>query len=113
MHNLPVLVKRENRCTLWVHSVDAGRLELLKGDKAIVKSRTGKVEVIVQVTEDIMPGTVSLPHGWGHSLTGTRLQTASKHAVVNVNLLTDEQVIDEISGNAVLNGVSVMIEKKD
>lgn len=113
MHNLPVLVKGENRCTLWVHSVDAGQLKLLKGDKAIVKSRTGKVEVIVHVTEDIMPGTVSLPHGWGHSLTGTRLQTASKHAGVNVNLLTDEQVIDKLSGNAVLNGVPVMIEKKD
>lgn len=56
-----------------------------------------------------MPGTVSLPHGWGHNLLGTRLQVARQHAGVNVNILTDEQVVDEISGNAVLNGVPVMI----
>ncbi|MBT2725377.1 hypothetical protein J7E63_00290 [Bacillus sp. ISL-75] len=76
-----------------------------------MKSRTGKIEVPVVITDDIIPGTVSLPHGWGHNLIGTRLGVASQYAGVNVNLLTDEQVIDPISGNAVLNGVPVIVEK--
>jgi anaerobic selenocysteine-containing dehydrogenase len=94
-----------------IHSSDAERFGLLQGDKAVVKSRTGKIEVPVVITDDIMPGTVSLPHGWGHNLSGARLGVASQHAGVNVNLLTDEQIIDPISGNAVLNGVPIVIEK--
>ncbi|MDN3018747.1 molybdopterin oxidoreductase family protein [Paenibacillus sp. BSR1-1] len=111
LHNLPVLVKGEDRCTLWIHSSDATRFGIGKGERAILKSRTGKIEVPVEITDDIMPGTVSLPHGWGHSHTGTRLGVACEHPGVNVNILTDEQVFDPISGNAVLNGVPVSIEK--
>jgi anaerobic selenocysteine-containing dehydrogenase len=111
LHNLPVLVKGEERCKLMIHSSDADRIALLQGDKALVQSRSGKIEVRIEVTDDIMPGTVSLPHGWGHNLAGTRLGVASQHSGVNVNLLTDEQVIDPISGNAVLNGVPVTVER--
>lgn len=111
LHNLPVLVKGENRCTLMIHSSDAERLGILQGEKTLVKSRTGKIVVPVVITDDIMPGTVSLPHGWGHNLSGSRLGVASQHAGVNVNLLTDEQMIDPISGNAVLNGVPIILEK--
>ncbi|WP_256358296.1 molybdopterin oxidoreductase family protein [Bacillus sp. sid0103] len=111
LHNLPVLVKGEDRCKLMIHSSDAESFGLLQGDKALVKSRTGKIEVPVEITDDIMPGTVSLPHGWGHNLSGTRLGVASQHDGVNVNLLTDEQWIDPISGNAVFNGVPIIIEK--
>lgn len=111
LHNLPVLVKGDDRCKLMIHSNDASRLGILQGEKAFVQSRTGKIEVRVEITDDIMPGTVSLPHGWGHNLTGARLSVASQHAGVNVNLVTDEQVIDPISGNAVLNGIPVVINK--
>ena len=111
LHNLPVLVKGEDRCKLMIHTSDAERLGLLRGDMVLVKSRTGKIEVPVAITDDIMPGTVSLPHGWGHNLSGVRLGIASQHPGVNVNLLTDEQMIDPISGNAVLNGVPIIIEK--
>ncbi|WHY65272.1 molybdopterin oxidoreductase family protein [Neobacillus sp. SuZ13] len=111
LHNLPVLVKGEDRCTLMIHTSDAESLGLLQGDMAIVNSQTGTIEVPVIITDDIMPGTVSLPHGWGHNLSGTRLGVASRHAGVNVNLLTDEQMIDPISGNAVLNGIPIIIEK--
>jgi anaerobic selenocysteine-containing dehydrogenase len=111
LHNLPVLVKGEDRCTLWIHSSDANRFGIGKGERAILKSRTGKIEVPVEITDDIMQGTVSLPHGWGHNHTGTRLGVACEHPGVNVNLLTDEQEFDPISGNAVLNGVPVSIEK--
>ncbi|WP_413299606.1 molybdopterin oxidoreductase family protein [Bacillus sp. 1P10SD] len=111
LHNLPVLVKGENRCLLWIHPTDASRMGLINGDKASVQSRTGKIEVPIHITDDVMPGVVSLPHGWGHDLTGTRLQVAREHAGINVNILTDEQVIDKVSGNAVLNGVPVRVEK--
>ncbi|MGG3468906.1 molybdopterin oxidoreductase family protein [Neobacillus pocheonensis] len=111
LHNLPVLVKGEDRCTLLIHTSDAVSLGLKNGGKALVQSRTGKIQVTVEITEDIMPGTVSLPHGWGHNLSGTRLGVAKEHPGVNVNLLTDNRVIDPISGNAVLNGVPVSIVK--
>ncbi|NRD77874.1 molybdopterin-dependent oxidoreductase [Bacillus sp. BRMEA1] len=111
LHNLPVLVKGEDRCRLWIHPLDAEQFSLMDGEKVFVQSRTGKIKVTIHLTDDLMPGTVSLPHGWGHNLPGTRLRTASQQAGVNVNLLTDEQIIDQISGNAVLNGVPVTIEK--
>ncbi|MGJ7912486.1 molybdopterin-dependent oxidoreductase [Neobacillus sp. LXY-1] len=111
LHNLPVLVKGEDRCLLFIHPNDANGCGLSKGDKALVQSRIGQIEVPIHITDDIMPGVVSLPHGWGHSLSGIRLQVASKHPGINMNILTDEQVVDKISGNAVLNGVPVKIEK--
>ena len=58
-----------------------------------------------------MPGVVCLPHGWGHQFTDTRLQVAQQHAGVNSNVLTDEVIIDAVSGNAVLNGIPVEIQK--
>lgn len=111
MHNLPVLVKGENRCTLWMHIQDAKKRGLSSGDIVLIQSRTGRVEAPVHITHDVMPGIVSLPHGWGHNLRGTRLAVASRVAGINMNLLTDEQEIDCASGNAVLNGIAVVIEK--
>ncbi len=74
-------------------------------------SCVGSVEVTAEVTDAIMPGVVSIPHGWGHNLAGTRLRVASEHAGVNTNILTDEAGVDPLSGNAVLNGVAVTVEK--
>src|SRR5439155_11492482 len=84
MHNLPVLVKGKARCTLHVHPDDAERLGL--GDVARVRSRVGEVVAPVEVTEDVMPGGVSLPHGWGHDAPGRQLAVASAHAGVKSNL---------------------------
>jgi anaerobic selenocysteine-containing dehydrogenase len=111
LHNLPVLVKGENRCVLWIHPNDASSRELNNGETARLQSRTGEIKVEIKITDDVMPGTVSLPHGWGHNLSGTRLQVASQHAGVNVNILTDDHVVDKVSGNAVLNGIPLVIEK--
>jgi anaerobic selenocysteine-containing dehydrogenase len=72
-----------------------------------VRSRAGEIEAPVEVTDAVMPGVVSIPHGWGHDAPGTRLPVAQAHAGVNVNALTDELDIEPISGNAVLNGVPV------
>jgi anaerobic selenocysteine-containing dehydrogenase len=72
-----------------------------------VSSRVGSLEITVEVTEAIMPGVVSIPHGWGHE--GTAMRVASAHAGVNSNLLADEQAVDPLSGNAVLNGIRVTV----
>jgi len=71
------------------------------------RSRANTVRVPVEITDTIMPGVVSLPHGWGHDAPGTRLHVAATHAGANSNLLADEQAIDAVSGNAVLNGIEV------
>jgi anaerobic selenocysteine-containing dehydrogenase len=109
MHNVPALVKGKPLCTLLVNPGDAARIGLADGATAQVTSRVGKVEVLVEVTGDIAPGVVSMPHGWGHDLPGTRLTVASEHAGVNVNLLTDDLRIDPLSGTAVLNGTRVQV----
>jgi anaerobic selenocysteine-containing dehydrogenase len=107
MHNLPVLVKGKPRCTLHVHPDDATRLALVDGEEASVRSRTGAIVAQVEVTDAIMPGVVSLPHGWGHDVPGAVQRVAAAHAGTNSNVLADEQLIDVPSGNAVLNGIPV------
>jgi Molydopterin dinucleotide binding domain len=109
MHNLPVLVKGQPRCTLHVHPADARRLELTDGEQAEVSSRTGTVVALVEITDAIMPGVVSLPHGWGHDDPDARLHVAAEHAGTNSNVLADEALIDPLSGNAVLNGIPVQL----
>ncbi|UDY36775.1 molybdopterin oxidoreductase family protein [Dermatobacter hominis] len=109
MHNIEVLVKGRPRCTLLVHPEDAARLELADGEPATVRSRVGQVEATVEVTEDIRPGVVSLPHGWGHDDPGTRMRVAGRHAGVNSNVLTDGSVLDPLSGNCALNAIPVEV----
>jgi anaerobic selenocysteine-containing dehydrogenase len=111
MHNVNVLVKGKPRCTLQLHPDDASELGLGAGDPARVRSRVGEVVVPVEVTDAIRPGVVSIPHGWGHDLPGTKMGVASEHAGVNSNLLADEELFDAISGNAVLNGIPVEVAK--
>ena len=110
MHNLNVLVKGKPRCTLQMHPDDAHRLGLVDGTAANVTSRTGSVTIPVEVTDGIMPGVVSIPHGWGHDLDGVQLSIAGTVAAgVNTNLLADEDLFDPLSGNAVLNGIPVAV----
>src|SRR5881628_2528890 len=111
MHNLGVLVKGNPRCTMHVHRADAERLGLADGARARVVSRAGAIEVPVEVTEAIMPGVVSIPHGWGHDEPDVRLRIATAHAGVNSNRLADEHALDPLSGNAVLNGIPVTVER--
>jgi anaerobic selenocysteine-containing dehydrogenase len=107
MHNLEPLVKGKERCTAHVHPVDAERLGLRDGEPALVSSRAGSVEVPVEVTDAVMPGVVSIPHGWGHHAEGARMSVAAAHAGTNSNVLADETLLDPLSGNAVLNGIPV------
>jgi hypothetical protein len=110
MHNIEPLVRGRPRCTLWVHPDDAERLGLADGTAARVRSRAGRLEVPVEITDAIMPGVVSVPHGWGHDAPGISLRVASRNAGVNSNLLADELAMDPLSGNAVLNGIPVTVE---
>jgi anaerobic selenocysteine-containing dehydrogenase len=109
MHNLDALVKGKDRCTMHVNPADAERLGLADGGHAVVSSAAGRIEAPVEVTGAIMPGVVSIPHGWGHDADGVRLRVARRHAGVNSNLLADETVVDPLSGNAVLNGIPVEV----
>jgi anaerobic selenocysteine-containing dehydrogenase len=110
MHNLEPLVRGKNRCTAQLHPSDASRLGLVDGGMALVRSRAGKIEVPVEVTDAIRPGVVSIPHGWGHDVDGTRTSVARAHAGVNTNLLADDQLLDALSGTAALNGIPVEVE---
>ena len=109
MHNLDALVKGKDRCTMHIHPIDAERLGLEDGGRAVVSSAAGRVEAPVEVTDGIMPGVVSIPHGWGHDADGVRLRVARRHAGVNSNVLADENVVEPVSGNAVLNGIPVEV----
>jgi anaerobic selenocysteine-containing dehydrogenase len=112
MHNLPALVKGKDRCTLQVHPDDAERLGLADDGSARVTSASGELVAPVEVTAEIMPGVVSIPHGWGHDVDGVRMSVASDHAGVNSNLLAPVEV-DAPSGNAVLNGIPVEVTAAD
>ena len=110
MHNLPALVKGDDPCTLWLHPDDAARLGLADGATARVTSSAASADVPVHVTAAILPGVVSLPHGWGHGQPGARMGVAAEHAGVNLNRLTSDVAVEPLSGNAILNAVPVTVE---
>ncbi len=107
MHNLPALAGGTNRCTLQIHPDDAAKLGLT--DTAVITGPAGKLEVPVEITDAIRPGVVSLPHGWGHTVAGSRLSVAATQPGVNANSLLDSSLIEPLSGTAVLNGVPVEV----
>ncbi|KYF90797.1 hypothetical protein BE20_16540 [Sorangium cellulosum] len=110
LHNSRRLVKGRNRCTLLMHPEDAARRGIAAGQRVRVRSRVGSIDLEVELTDEVMPGVVSAPHGWGHGRDGVRLETARRHAGESVNDLTDDLAIDALSGTAALNGVPVRVE---
>jgi anaerobic selenocysteine-containing dehydrogenase len=109
MHNLPVLVRGKPRCTLHVNPADAELYGLSDGAPAQLRSRTGSLQAEVEITSEVMPGVVSLPHGWGHDQPDMRMRVAQANAGANSNVLADDELIDAVSGNAVLNGIPVTL----
>ncbi|MEO5727354.1 MAG: molybdopterin dinucleotide binding domain-containing protein, partial [Byssovorax sp.] len=89
---------------------DAARRNLTSQEKVRISSRVGSLEIELEVSAEIMPGVVSIPHGWGHDRPGVALATAQKHPGASVNDLTDDESIDVLSGNAALSGVPVRVE---
>jgi anaerobic selenocysteine-containing dehydrogenase len=109
MHNLPLLAGGPERCTLQVHPDDAARLGVADGATVRVASRVGAVEVAAEVTDEVLAGVVCLPHGWGHDAPGARLEVAARRPGVNSNVLTDETLLEGLTGTAVLNGIPVTV----
>ena len=109
MHNAPMLMRGNRRHALRIHPDDAVAAGLADGAPARVESKSGAVEVPVVVTDEMTPGTVALPHGWGHR-GGWRL--ANEHAGVNVNVLasSDPDDLERLAGMSVLNGIPVRVE---
>lgn len=92
-----------------MHPEDAEQCSIIDGELAQVRSRVGCVEVPVEVTDEMMPGVVCLPHGWGHDRPGARLRVAAENAGVNNNHLAPGDFVDEISGNQAVNGIPVEV----
>jgi anaerobic selenocysteine-containing dehydrogenase len=109
MHNYRRLVKGKNRCTLLMHPEDLQQRGIAPGSKVSVRSRVGALQVVVESCEEIMPGVVSLPHGFGHDRAGIRMAIARRHAGVSCNDITDDLALDELSGNAAVNGILVEV----
>jgi anaerobic selenocysteine-containing dehydrogenase len=111
MHNCERLVRGQRQCTLLMHPADVASRGLADGARVRVSSRVGTVEVELEVTDAMMPGVVSMPHGWGHGRVGSRMTVAAQHAGASINDLTDDMRIDTLTGNAGFSGVPVQVRK--
>jgi anaerobic selenocysteine-containing dehydrogenase len=109
MHNVPRLMKRANRCTLRMNPADAARLRLADGSRVWVRSAAGSIAADLEISDEMMRGVVSLPHGWGHSRPGVRLRVAGGHAGVSINDVTDEQFVDRLTGGIAFSGLPVEV----
>lgn len=110
MHNYQRLVKGKPQCTILMHPKDAAQRHLASGQKAVVRSRVGSVALPVEISEEMMPGVVSIPHGWGHDRVGIQLDVAQQNAGASINDLTDNQAIDTLCGTAAFNGTLVAVD---
>jgi anaerobic selenocysteine-containing dehydrogenase len=111
MHNSDKLLKGKNRCTVWMHPEDAKTLNLQDNELVNVCSSVGQISLEVEISDEIMPGVVSIPHGYGHNRKGTKMKIAEAHAGVSINDITEEKRIDKLTGNSAFNGVRVRISK--
>jgi anaerobic selenocysteine-containing dehydrogenase len=110
MHNAPRLIKGKARHQLLMHPDDMSRRGLDDGAAVLIRSHTGELRTEVQRSEAMMPGVVSLPHGFGHGRPGTRLARAQLLPGASYNDLSDPLALDNASGNAALNGLPVWVQ---
>jgi len=110
MHNCASLVKGPERATALLHPADAARLGVVAGRQVRLRTRVGEVTAIAQLSDEMMPGVVSLPHGFGHKVAADTLRIAGATKGPNANAITDDAQVDPLSGTAVLNGVPVVVE---
>ncbi len=109
LHNSETMVKGKARCTLLINPQDAQARGLENGALVKVRSRVGEVQTTLQVSEEMMPGVVSLPHGWGHGRPGSAQRVADAHEGVSLNDLTDDALVDELSGTVRFSDVPVEV----
>lgn len=110
MHNSQRLVRGKPQCTILMHPTDAAQRHLGPGQKVLVQSRVGSVVVPIEISEEMMPGVVSIPHGWGHDRLGIQLEVAQQHAGESINDVTDNLTIDALCGTAAFNGTWVAVD---
>ena len=110
MHNSERLVKGPPRCTLLMNPDDAADRDIIAGQQVQVHSRTGSIKIPVEISQDMMRGVISIPHGWGHDRAGVRLGVAEQHAGASINDLTDDQSIDALCGTAAFSGTWVSVK---
>jgi anaerobic selenocysteine-containing dehydrogenase len=111
MHNSERLVKGKPLCTILMNPADAAHRELANGQKVLVRSKVGSIVLPIEVTDEMMPGVVSIPHGWGHDRPGNQLEVAQQHAGQSINDLTDNQAIDTLCGTAAFNATVVTVDR--
>jgi len=109
-HNAERLMRGRNQCTLIIHPDDAAKLDIQDGEEVEVVSKVGSVHIEAEVSDEVMPGVVSIPQGWG-SRKETGMSLAASYGGVSINDLTDETRMDDLTGNSALNGVGVSIHK--
>ena len=109
MHNAERLVRGKDRCTLLMHPTDADTRGLSDGARVTITSHVSSIDAPLEVSDEMMPGVVSLPHGWGHGRDGTEMHVAAQHPGVSINELTDDQRVDALTGNAAFSGVPVQV----
>ncbi len=112
MHNVAGMVSGRERCVLLVHPADAQRAGVADGDTAILESRVHRGTLPVRFSTDMRPGVVSLPHGWGHATSAPWQRVAGAHPGVSVNDWTDDQLVEQVVGQSVLNGVPVRLRAR-
>ena len=103
-------MKGGDRCTALLHPDDAVARSLQDGQRVRVTSAVGAIEVPVQISDEMRPGVVSIPHGFGHTREGIGWTVAAAHAGASVNDITDPSIVDRMSGNAAVNAVPVRLE---
>ena len=113
LHNSERLVNGKPRCTMLMNSRDAARRNLAHGQTVLVRSKVGSIQIPIEISDAMMPGVVSIPHGWGHDRTGVQLQVARQHAGQSINDLTDNLAVDALCGTAAFNGTPVTVDALD
>ena len=109
MHHVPALQNHRTRCDLLVSSTDALRIGIETGDAVKVSRNGAVIKATARVTEDIKPGVLSLPHGWGHESLAQGKASDFPDIGVNVNELTLDEDADALTNTACLNGYSVTL----
>ncbi len=110
LHNSARMVSGKPRCTMLMHPDDAAHRELKAGQTVVVQSRAGSIEIDMEISDEMMPGTVSIPHGWGHNRPGVRLAIAEEHAGQSINDVSDNLAIDALCGTAAFSGTPVTVQ---
>ncbi len=112
LRNVPKLMRGDRDRRLRMHPDDAARLGIADGEVARVRSRVGAVEAEVRLSDELMPGVVSLPHGWSDGIETHRRVVAELGRGPNCNDLIDQHAIEPLAGMAWLNGFPVSVEAR-